>query len=190
MSDPSRLLEETQDELTRELLREARSGGASPEGRRRTLQALGLGVMAPAPTASSLPLKVSLGVLVVGGVGLLFFALRGSDRVPVAPVEVVRPPVVEVSATLTTTAVAAPPETAASAAVAAPRPLPARVIPSASSGSSLALEIAAIDRARQAVYANDKKGAESALDDYDRRFPKGVLAPEAAKLRARADALP
>jgi TolA-binding protein len=51
---------------------------------------------------------------------------------------------------------------------------------------SLAEEIATIDRARRALYDHDAHGALRALDEHDRRFPSGALAPEAQVLRVEA----
>jgi TolA-binding protein len=50
----------------------------------------------------------------------------------------------------------------------------------------LAEEVAALDLARRALRAGDTAGAQRALGDYDRRFPGGILAPEAALLRVEA----
>lgn len=55
--------------------------------------------------------------------------------------------------------------------------------------TSLTYEVAALDRAREALAAGDAAGALRALDDHDRRFPGGMLGPEATVLRIEALAL-
>jgi TolA-binding protein len=52
--------------------------------------------------------------------------------------------------------------------------------------ASLAEEMAALDAARQALTAGDAPRALRAMDDYDRRFPGGMLGPDAAVLRIEA----
>lgn len=196
MTDPRPLLEETTDELERTLLREAREGTASPELRRRTLMALGLGAPAANPPRNPLlrggALKLAGAVLIVGAGVLVYLASRReAPRLPardaVAPTHVaeVPPPVPSASVAPVALAPAPTPSTVASV-----RPHASAAVPRPSAGSSLALETALIDRARQALYAGDKEAALRALDDYDSRFPAGVLAPEAKKLRVRAGAVP
>jgi len=58
--------------------------------------------------------------------------------------------------------------------------------PDAPTANLLAEEVAALDRARRALRAGDTTGAQNALADYERRFPAGVLAPEATLLRVEA----
>jgi hypothetical protein len=53
-------------------------------------------------------------------------------------------------------------------------------------GSSLAADVAALDRARQALASKDGPGALAALDEHDRGRPTGVLSPEATVLRIQA----
>jgi TolA-binding protein len=50
----------------------------------------------------------------------------------------------------------------------------------------LAEEVAALDGARRALREGDVTGAQRALAAYDRRFPHGVLAPEATLLRVES----
>jgi hypothetical protein len=50
---------------------------------------------------------------------------------------------------------------------------------------TLADEIVAIDGARASLDRGDTTAAIRSLDDYDKTFPHGALAPEAAALRAR-----
>jgi hypothetical protein len=70
-------------------------------------------------------------------------------------------------------AVPAAPAASASANAAAHAPAPAR------SASSLSPELAVLDRARHALAAHDAAGARAALDEYERRFPRGSLREEA-----------
>lgn len=184
------------DALERALIREARDYRASDETRERTLAALGLAVAAPPSFWKMHGLKVFLAAIGVGAVG--WFVARPRDEGTLAPVVATvtqATPVVETPAPTpapTPTVVLAI-ETAQpipTIANAPPKlPLRAAATPAPTPSSTLADEIAAIDRVRQAVYANDKDAALVGLDDYDRRFPNGKLAPEAQVLRARARAL-
>ncbi len=199
MSEGHPSLEET-------LLREARGYQASPRTRQRTLEALGL-AMAPPATTSLLKthaLKLFLSAVLLSGVG--YVAL--THQKPNAAVAVVThaPMLDPVETAVVANPISAPPvtlETASPTIVAPARhaPLSSSTSTAPPSGvdhaaprtdvpSNLGEEIASIDRVRQAVYANDKEAALRGLDDYDRRFPSGTLAPEAQKLRARARALP
>lgn len=203
MSDLRPMIEETRDETERALLREARDYAAGPETRRRTLDALGLA--APGGGASWLRgagWKVVLGVVVVGAAAGLYLTRKAPATTgePVLPAHTAAPELPPAAvATAPAPAVATadtadrPAGGAAAAVATAPRRAAAASHTAAlrptASNSSLPEEIAAIDRARQALYASDKEAAIRALDDYDRRFPSGSLAPESKKLRARAEAL-
>ena len=55
--------------------------------------------------------------------------------------------------------------------------------------TSLADEVVAIKRARTALLDKDARAALSALDDYDRAHPNGVMSEESLALRVRADRL-
>jgi len=188
------LIDETNDPLEQALLREARNYGASARAKEMALAAAHPWALGRAPW---LKLAIGAGGVAIGA-AVLFFVFGGTrppaatspsapiDRAPtaiapivtqietVAPavttpkIATVSPPTVDTMPTVDTTG--------------APRA-------TAGNGSSLAEEIAIIDRARKAVYASNKGEAYGALDEYDRRFPQGALAPEAKTLRARADAL-
>jgi hypothetical protein len=54
------------------------------------------------------------------------------------------------------------------------------------SADTVAEEVAALDKARAALAAGDGSTALARLDAYERRYPRGTLAPEAAVLRVRA----
>ncbi len=99
----------------------------------------------------------------------------------------------------------APPDTQSAAPppmLAAPAPAPIHVdtpkvavpsvpstVPSSAPVFDLAGEVRAIDRARAALAGRDTGETLAALDDYDRRYPAGSLAREAAVLRVEALAL-
>jgi len=71
-----------------------------------------------------------------------------------------------------------------------PAPKPAAPAPVAQpAATSLTYEVAALDHAREALVSGDAGGALRALDDHDRRFPGGMLGPEATVLRIEALAL-
>ncbi|GEM_PF-5733274 len=174
------------------LIREARDYRASDQTRKRTFAAVGL--VAATPSFWRMHgLKMFLAVLGVGAIGL---AMRAPNEVATRKPMLSQHTIV-IEAPTVTRALASDPapvavETASLArAVNVPAKLPLRAAaPVASSpASTLEDEIAAIDRVRQAVYANDKHAATAGLDDYDRRFPNGKLAPEAQLLRGRASAL-
>lgn len=55
--------------------------------------------------------------------------------------------------------------------------------------TSLTYEVAALNRAREALAAGDAAGTLRALDNHNRRFPGGMLGPEATVLRIEALAL-
>jgi hypothetical protein len=56
----------------------------------------------------------------------------------------------------------------------------------ASAASPLAAETAALDAARAALRSHRPADALRALDSYDAKFPRGVLAPEAMVMRIEA----
>jgi TolA-binding protein len=70
----------------------------------------------------------------------------------------------------------------------APSPVPpaSAVAPAPLRSDTLAAEIVALDQARSALRNRQPARALVALDDYARRFPGGVLAPEAGVLRIEA----
>jgi hypothetical protein len=55
-----------------------------------------------------------------------------------------------------------------------------------SKSDQLKQEVQQLDRVRAALGAGDKARARQLLDGYDRKFPSGTLAPEAAKLSQSA----
>jgi hypothetical protein len=166
-------------------------------------------------TGSMAPKAASLGAAALGkwalvGAGLVALAVggatveyaRSSSREAPAAVAMAAPlpgPVVAPSPS-SPAAVPAPPATAppaAASAVPPPPPLAALPAPSAPPASPTALEpappalglgqqVAALDRARDALASGSAAGALRQIDDYDRQFPRGALAQEAAALRIEA----
>lgn len=213
MSEPRRLLEDGGSDVELSLLRSARLDGPSPASRRKTMVALGLagsvGATVTATTATStattavlksagtLALFKWIGAGVVGGLITL-----GAINVAAPPAAPPQPPPAAIAAkgalapavTIATQAAAPPAETAAptpaapaeetapakpSAAAAAPKPAP----------TSLTEEVAALDAAREALAGGDASRTLRALDEHDRKFPGGMLGPEATVLRIEALAL-
>jgi hypothetical protein len=83
------------------------------------------------------------------------------------------------TATVTETVTETPTATAAATATVA-------ATATAPGASSLADEVASVQRARSRVLAHDGRGALDALDAYDARYPTGELREEALALRVRA----
>jgi hypothetical protein len=213
MSEPRRLLEEGGSELERALLRSAYDDAPSPEGRRRTLIALGLvggatvTTTAATATASATLLKSSaslvmlkwLGAGVLGGLATVgALAAVEAVRTPPDPPAMVaaKGHAPEAERRVATVAAAARETAAPPAAIPAddPKPEPVRVAAKASASAppdhagapSLADEVASLDAARTALAGGDASGALRALDDHDRRFPGGALGPESTVLRVEA----
>jgi TolA-binding protein len=78
-------------------------------------------------------------------------------------------------------------ETATPAPTSEPSPPPAAApVLAKPAPTSLTDEVAALDGAREALGGGDPGRALRALDDHDRRFPRGALGPEATVLRVEA----
>ena len=181
-----RLIDETNDPLEQAVLREGRDYRASKRARDLALAA----IVKPS-WFKSLGFKMAVGAIGIGAIGALWFSWKNPALAPsndattthdVTPVIATAPVAID-----SMPAVPSPPAVTQIAPSVVAKPLPTA---RSQASSSLAEEIAAIDRARKAVYDSDKAGAIRALDDYDRRFPNGAFAPEAKTLRARAGALP
>jgi hypothetical protein len=207
MDEHERLLGETNDGLERALLEAGREDRASPEARRRTLAALGLAEPGPGVAVQAKSRWSAAWVKVAGlaafalgaaaiALGVGRTAIVGAPHPP--PPSAREEPTPAPTASVTEAAPLAPP-------TAPPPPPPpsgpharpgsgvpiARVPsttpqPSGPSGGTLAEEIATIDRARRALYDHDVHEALRALDEHDRRFPRGPLGPEASVLRVEA----
>jgi hypothetical protein len=212
MSEPRRLLEEGGSELERALLRSAHDDAPSPEGRHRTLMALGLAAGAGAAvtttaataTGSTVLLKSGaavmtlkwIGVGVLGGlatVGALAAvdAARAPSNPPAMVVATGHAPEAPVVAARPVPPAAREPEAPAAPipadeAKTEPARAPAKASASAPLHEGLAGEVASLDAARNLLAGGDASGALRALDDHDRRFPGGVLGPESTMLRIEA----
>ena len=206
MKDPQPLLDDGATELELRLLQAGDADRPSAKARQAALAALGLSgavlsasSSAAAATAGSTALPSgarflavkwwAMGALVTaGGVGVGYATLTSSPAG--TPSAVVVPRVSQLP--LVTTAAPLPePELPASAspALTTSRERPTSPQPrSSSSAGSLGIQeqIVLVDRARAAVAAQQPATALAALDEYQRRFPGGVLAQEATLLRIDA----
>lgn len=182
-----RLIDETNDPIERELLREGRDYRASRRARDLAVAA----VLRPA-WAKSIGLKIAIGVVAIGAAGFLFLRSNESTTItnPPKPTATEAPTqaIEEPAKTVVDPIAPTPPAVTAPTTVTVPRVVPPTIKPAPR--STLGDEIAVIDRARNAVYTSDKAGAIRALDEYDQRFPNGAMSPEAKALRVRANALP
>jgi TolA-binding protein len=178
------LLDETNDTLERQLLEEARDYKASPKARAAALAIVGTGK----PWLKGAGLKISVAVVGLAAIaGVLWMQRPAKMGAAIEPTPAVTTETtVTAHATISTTAPA--PTADVPADIPPAKAVKALDAPQQTGKSTLAEEIAVIDRARAAVYSKDRDGAIRALDEYDRRFPKGSLAPEAKTLRARASA--
>jgi len=204
MNDPKRLLDGGGDELEVALLTSARHDGPSAGARQRALVALGIGtgagVLSAKATAAAgvtsaargtaLSLLKWVGIGVLGGAATVGVAQTVTTATPQETV-----PIVPASTAVRETHRAAAPTPAVQPSASVPTPtdstairrvMPAVDPPVESARTTLADEVAALDRAREAVAAGQPARALAALDDYGRRFPGGTLAQEAVVLRIEA----
>jgi hypothetical protein len=214
MSEPRRLLQEEGDELGQSLLRSARRDGPSPQARRKAMLALGVAsgvgasVVATGTGAASTLAKSTataallkwIGVGVVGGlvtVGAVSVTMGPPAARTTAPAETATMVAVPARSPIPSAAAPAEPPAARPAETAAPpeeapaaRPVEtAKAVARSADKPTLGDEIAALDAAREALGAGNAAAALRALDDHDRRFPGGMLGPEATVLRIEALAL-
>ena len=215
MSEPRRLLEGGGSDLERSLLRSARGDAPPPESRRKTLLALGLagGVGGAGGDDGHLDRRRGaqglgragrgrvikwIGIGVLTGVAVIGAATMVAPRASpprAAPSAALVPNPIPTAPAPASRPSPPPPERDPAPAPApseepAPAPKPAAGAPAAPpAATSLTYEVAALDRAREALAAGDAAGALRALDDHDRRFPGGMLGPEATVLRIEALAL-
>ena len=201
MTEPRRLIEETDNEVEVLLLRAGRAYQPPATVRAGTLAALGLGgsslALAKSATAAvsvwSLKSWIVTGLIVGGstaGLGLAVTQEQApapvqSRQVAVAPAKVQA----QAPAAVTTQAVPAA-EAPEESAPPEPDPEPATASPLVAkprtAKPTLAEELAAVDAASSALRAGDGSGAMRLLDEYARRFPRGRLRLEAAVLRVEA----
>jgi hypothetical protein len=209
MTAPRTRIAEGATEFERELLRSWQREQPSPAARQATLALMGgvapTGVAAglKAASGSMAPKAATLGAALLGkwaivGAGVVALATAGtavysvrssstSTPVTVAPPVAFEPPVaasvpqLPPSATAEASSAAAPPlPTAAKTPPAAPSALePPRAL-------GLGQEVAALDRARDALAAGNAAGAIRQVDEYESQFPRGALAQEATALRIEA----
>jgi hypothetical protein len=121
-----------------------------------------------------------VGVGLIGGALLFMTRHKPADVVPVVPA------VASVVATAPSAPVATPAESGALA------PPPAAVVPELAAPSArpapdrLAQELAFLERATSALHAGRASSALKILDEYQRKFPNGLLALERSAARAQA----
>jgi hypothetical protein len=196
MTEPRRLIEETDNEVEALLLRAGQAYRPPPSIRAGALAALGVGgsslALAKSATAAvsvwSLKGWIVAGLIVGGstaGVGLAVtqqetVATVEPTHMPVTPAEVRSEPPAVVPRPAAEAEAAAPPEPAAEPATPAPLPKPRAARP------TLTEELAAVDAASSALRAGDGAGAMRMLDEYARRVPRGRLRLEASVLRIEA----
>jgi hypothetical protein len=197
MTEPRRLIEETDNEVEALLLRAGQAYRPPPSIRAGALAALGVGgsslVLAKSATAAvsvwSLKGWIVAGLIVGGSTAGLGLAVSQQEtattveptRMPVTPAEVRSEPPAVVPRPAAAPEAAAPPEPAAEPAT------PAAPLPKARPAKpTLTEELAAVDAASSALRAGDGAGAMRMLDEYARRFPRGRLRLEASVLRIEA----
>jgi hypothetical protein len=198
MSDPTRLLSEGASEFEQELLGSWHDEQPSDRARRRALALAGAGaavtVTASTTATAAVAPKATLAVVTAKwlGMGVLAGLATSAVALEVAPGAPVT--------TRETTSERAPtPPVRAPGPVAAPMPLklaePApsaaspgtpRPVPAPTLHGTLGPETAALDQARGALKAGDPAKTLGLVARYQREFPGGVLAQEAAVLRIDA----
>jgi hypothetical protein len=206
MKEPTRLVESHPSELARAVLRSAQGDLAPGAALERTLAKVAL---ASGAAAAATPAAARLGAtalskwVAIAGLAVVVASMsfgyrdpreaaqeggvRGVSSPPsmadsVAPT-VVAPPSPAVAVEPASSA--EPVKAAASAAAS-----PTRASPAAASrgapAASLDDQIAALDRARNALASGDAAGALRGVDAYDRDYPGGAFAQEAMALRIEA----
>ena len=212
MTAPRTRIAEGATDFERDLLRSweqeqpseaAREGALALVGTASTAAAAGLkaatgGAGSMAPKAAALGVA-ALGKWAIVGAGVVALAVTGATvqyvrsspkETPVTVAIVAPPPsslAVAIAATATATAEAPP----------APAPLPpVATAPTAPTSPTtleprppalgLGQQVAALDRARDALASGNAAGALRSVDEYDRQFPRGALAQEATALRIEA----
>jgi hypothetical protein len=214
VSDPSRLLDSSSDELERALLQAGSTYDASPELRDKTLAALGLtgaaatlgaGALAAGSSSklglSSLLAQLStakLAVVAVGaGAALAVPLMMSGPEQPPKPVARATAPAPRPVSRQQAPVAPAPPEPAVApetpqapeAPVAPGVTAPGRAAASSkplSSAEALRVELAQLDAARSKLASGRSDEALALLDAYDRSVPRGVLKLEAEVLRIDA----
>jgi hypothetical protein len=207
MRDPQRITKARAGELESDLLVAMHDDRPSNRARNRTLTALGLGsatigVSTSTAAIASGKVVAASGWIAVGkwialgvGCGALTVGLLREAPAPTHRAQEIvagAPRSVQWAAPVATNTVAEAPEPAiqplpepASTAMA-----PVRVAPKApvarDAKPDLSEEVAVLDLARKATLAQDPLRTLELLDAYHRRFPRGLLGPEATVLRIDA----
>ncbi len=204
MDVPKRIVDDpAADSVARALIEDARVETAGPGGKARTLAALGLAGgagLASTSTAFAGVKMLGAGVLAVGVVVAGAWMMTRED--PPAPVHASSPSIIApppVAPSVSDGTPAGESESARTPDVAprsdAPRIVPkstprAPVAPAASTSSAapsrLAEEARSLEVARRALEGHQARSALTALDRYERDFPRGELRPEATALRVEA----
>jgi len=215
MTDPRRLLEGGGTDIERCLLESDGAEAPDAQAKQRVALALAIGTVSVWPTAAyataktakaGVPLIVKLlaiGAVGAGTFGTARYVLSRSEPAPAiatsknaatphaafSPVgnerAIVDPPrgtdPIEGATASESPQIERLPDTVhrAPSAVGAAAPVPAEA-------ASIADEIRMLDEARRAQAAGDGAGAIRALDDYQRKYPRGALAEESALLRIEA----
>lgn len=234
MSDPDRLVESSESEVERLLLRAGHEPASSTARQRALLAATGIVTASTLTTGGAAPAaagKAAFGAKAASLASLKWIAIVGVTSLG-AVAGTVAVHVAREDATLRVTATSGRPEKnpsrpgATSSGMASTQDLPVVAAPSALAaspaidmvpsspsvvepapaaapiavthaarsvdeapsavGSSATTEVAKLDEARTALAQGDAARALSTLEGYARRFPRGVLAPEAAVLRIEA----
>lgn len=204
MNDPQRLLDEGATELELMLLRAGDAEGPSPGARRAAAASLGISAAAAVVTSASsaagmpslTPVAKGLAVkwwLLVGALGSVAVGIGYASSVagtapPSAAASVtsltVAPAPSARSEDTTVRAPVAPVESSAAPTVS--RPVAPAPRPTTSAVVGIQEQIALIDRARSSASAGQPGATLAALDEYQQRFPRGVLQQEATMLRIEA----
>lgn len=204
MKDPQRLLDDGATELELMLLRAGDAEGPSLAARRLAASSLGIsaaitttaasgaaaaGAQSLVPAATVFAAKWwVIGALVSVGAGVSYVSLTAGEVAPrpvasVAPVALAPPPTSS-SPVASAEGPILRPESQLSAVperapVTAPHGGPATPV-------GIQEQVSLIDRARSAAASGQVGATLAALDEYHRRFPRGVLQQEAAMLRIEA----
>jgi hypothetical protein len=171
MKDPQRLLDASASELELHLLRAGASEQPEAAALQRLAEKLGVGELSP-PAASQLPPAAAktaglftVGLVAVGMtlVGVAWLATRPLEQPAANEPTPLETPALQPAIGPSAIAVEAPPAT-----------------------QSLAQEIARIDAIRRLLAANGGQQTLTALEDYRRDFPSGVLQQESELLSIEA----
>jgi hypothetical protein len=201
MTDPTRLIDEPGgDELEASLLRMARDEGPSAEGRRRILAgiaaagATGVGA-STAEAAAKVGGKglsaLKWGLLGVAAVAVPAALLVGGSDEPgpaklASPPSALQVPASEVASPTPPAGANAPAPVSLDDLPALPTPAQPSGAAARPAGSSLAEEVAQLQKAKLALKAGNPGQALTELNTYAQKFPKPMLGAEATVVRIEA----